>query len=830
MDGSVLVLGSAGLVGKALVTSLKACGIPVIEIKNRIHVDLRISGSLHFLNSTKISFVFFLACEVGGSKYLGSTEAQDVIWRFNVLMYENVFPYLLSRKIPFIFSSSQLSSHNTSYGRVKLLGEDLTTKSGGKSIQFWNVYGFESINPKSHVVSDWIYNCLRHKQVTSMTNGLEARQFAHTSDISLSLIDLMHAYDQLPNVTHVTSNTWLSMRALAGKMQQLLDSKCTFSYSMANSSHARGSSPSNIWLVQSNIHRRLTQVITEYKRFIFRESSSSLIQPYVSVIFCTSNDDHDGIRHRQYHFLRSLVYNSQQYHASLEILSVVYSPSDEDSPFTQLMFWESPYFFSQLRIIHVPSSFNPLPGARVREYVGKNIAAQRAHGRFLLFTNPDNVFPSPVFHLFSGHTLDAKTMYRSSTIHNFSPASKDPLALCNIVASVSDLCFMERPGLPCPLKSERVTYLKEIAIESNKEQLFFSRNSAGDFMLLEKQKFIEHCGYLEIPQSWAVDTAMVNFLSTDLRIAWSDQSLCHIKHNSMTAPNPNDITQLPSLQRLHEAKVGLNCSYFGLKGVHLPEVQMSSVFTSAFNPLSAMALYNHHHIFNNLEGRMWSGRLRSCCYNDFSGMVFNVSTMCPSHIHICNRHGLMMRLGVLNYLGDLPIVDANYFVWISLLTSISLHSGSRPYVLIEYGGSEMWTLRGNIALRLFHPYNVFEGIYVGNDSYNLQVIQQHMDINRVDSTLVDQLPLQMERSIDMFIINTSFVSNAPDGIRNLILPWIRSGRVRNFFAFTDSKINHDLLATSMSDWIIVFEYFERADTPWGPITLDYGLISLQNPG
>lgn len=63
-------------------------------VQSRSHIDLRQAGSLDsFVN---VSFVMFLACEVGGSKFMldqaGSTQL-DII-QHNVQIYQVVFEYL----------------------------------------------------------------------------------------------------------------------------------------------------------------------------------------------------------------------------------------------------------------------------------------------------------------------------------------------------------------------------------------------------------------------------------------------------------------------------------------------------------------------------------------------------------------------------------------------------------------------------------------------------------------------------------------------------------------------------------------------------------------
>jgi hypothetical protein len=47
----------------------------------------------------------------------------------------------------------------------------------------WNVYGAEPIGVRSHVLSDWVANCVMNGTVQAVTDGHEARQvyqlFAH---------------------------------------------------------------------------------------------------------------------------------------------------------------------------------------------------------------------------------------------------------------------------------------------------------------------------------------------------------------------------------------------------------------------------------------------------------------------------------------------------------------------------------------------------------------------------------------------------------------------------------------------------------------------------
>jgi len=125
---------------------LRAHQLDVLEVRNRRHIDLRVPGALDVFDAANVSFAFFLACEVGGSKFLDNSDAsiQQAIIESNLLIYQTVFPYFARRRIPFAFTSSSLQAQPTAYGAVKRLGERWVDSFGaggiGRSVRLWNVY------------------------------------------------------------------------------------------------------------------------------------------------------------------------------------------------------------------------------------------------------------------------------------------------------------------------------------------------------------------------------------------------------------------------------------------------------------------------------------------------------------------------------------------------------------------------------------------------------------------------------------------------------------------------------------------------------------------
>jgi nucleoside-diphosphate-sugar epimerase len=206
----VLVVGSAGVVGSALVKRLEASGHEVhgFDIKNSPMQDIRIQPP----NVKKIDFVFFLAYDIGGSKYLESQSTHFISNNLRIML--NMFSIL--EDVPFVFASSQMQNMDNPYGALKRLGEHYTRLLNGVSARFWNVYGPEEVGLKSHVIPDFIHKNKMLGYIDLMTDGQEQRQFLHTEDCARALEAIMVNYSSIdrPSVD-VTSFEWIKIIDLA---------------------------------------------------------------------------------------------------------------------------------------------------------------------------------------------------------------------------------------------------------------------------------------------------------------------------------------------------------------------------------------------------------------------------------------------------------------------------------------------------------------------------------------------------------------------------------------------------------------------------------------
>ena len=217
-----LILGSSGQIGSHLVSYIRSQGDEVVEydIVRDEKEDLRIHNNKTLLDFhiSQSDFVFFLAFDVGGARYLEKYQNSYQFIDNNIKIMSNTFDLLKKHSKPFIFTSSQMSDmgHST-YGLCKALGERFTNCLEGLNVRLWNVYGNENDLEKSHVITDFINKAKKNSNIDMLTNGQEERQFLYADDCSECLHILSKEYDSLDKNEkyHITSFEWTSIEEVA---------------------------------------------------------------------------------------------------------------------------------------------------------------------------------------------------------------------------------------------------------------------------------------------------------------------------------------------------------------------------------------------------------------------------------------------------------------------------------------------------------------------------------------------------------------------------------------------------------------------------------------
>lgn len=207
-----LVLGGSGTIGSALCMHLESIGEEVINLDLKEGFDLRVENLYLYKD---VDYVWFLAWDVGGAKYLTNEKHMFNIIRNNTILCQQVFSFLENSGLPFMFASSQLAAPDTPYGVTKLLGEEWARLLNGQIVRFWNVYGWEEPGEKSHVIPDLIIKGLRDGEVSLMTDGQEERQFIYMDDCVRNMISIRESGTTRVDIT---DGNWMKIERIANEI------------------------------------------------------------------------------------------------------------------------------------------------------------------------------------------------------------------------------------------------------------------------------------------------------------------------------------------------------------------------------------------------------------------------------------------------------------------------------------------------------------------------------------------------------------------------------------------------------------------------------------
>ena len=222
----VAILGSSVQIGAYLTEYLRRDDkyeVCEFDIVNGTQQDIRTIPNPELDRVIQSSdFVFVLAFDVGGSRYLKKYQRTFDFVNNNARLMVNIFGLIEKYKKPFVFASSQMSNMSHSpYGVLKRVGELYTQTLNGLTVKFWNVYGIENDHEKAHVITDFIRKGFEEGDFEMMTDGTEERQFLYAEDCCEALETIMDSYSDFKptDPLHVTSFNSHSIKYVAETIQ-----------------------------------------------------------------------------------------------------------------------------------------------------------------------------------------------------------------------------------------------------------------------------------------------------------------------------------------------------------------------------------------------------------------------------------------------------------------------------------------------------------------------------------------------------------------------------------------------------------------------------------
>ena len=243
----ILILGSRGLVGSALVRTLANSGFSNLLTPVREDLDLMLQSKVEeYFEENKPDFVFMAAAKVGGI-YANNKYRADFIYE-NLVIQNNVFGAAYKfpvSKLLFLGSSciypkncqqpmkeeylltGSLEKTNEPYAIAKIAG--LKTAESFKeqyncpfySVMPTNLYGpNDNFHPdNSHVIPGLIARMYKakiagDKEFKAWGTGRPEREFLYVDDMARACVHIMNSTEELPSIINIGTGRDISIKDL----------------------------------------------------------------------------------------------------------------------------------------------------------------------------------------------------------------------------------------------------------------------------------------------------------------------------------------------------------------------------------------------------------------------------------------------------------------------------------------------------------------------------------------------------------------------------------------------------------------------------------------
>jgi nucleoside-diphosphate-sugar epimerase len=260
-----LVLGGEGLIGSALVRTLRGMGHRVVSLDLKSGFDLRRPFDLRPFE--ECDRIWFLAWDTGGAKFLEAADRQHEQYKNNCELSLRVFDALARTRKPFLFTTSQLAGLPNAYGTTKLMAWRWALHLGGKVARLWNVYGWEHPDTRSHVITDLVLSGLRGR-VRCMTNGEEMRLFLYKTDCVVALLTL---FDGPLQSAEIAGPRWLKIREVADEIARQLDVKTELGEAKGSEAPINPIELLPNWRPKVSLEEGIAEVISDARAYMSQE-------------------------------------------------------------------------------------------------------------------------------------------------------------------------------------------------------------------------------------------------------------------------------------------------------------------------------------------------------------------------------------------------------------------------------------------------------------------------------------------------------------------------------------------------------------------------------
>ena len=225
-----------------------------------------------------------------------------------------------------------------------------------------------------------------------------------------------------------------------------------------------------------------------------------MTKPYLSVVVVGRNDDYGvNFLERLNTFICSLDYQVRNYSDLFELVIVEWNPLADRAPLKDVVIKTNNL---NVRIITVPAEVHNTIGhtSPVLEFYGKNVGIRRAHGEFVLTTNPDILFTDELVDWLSQKNLRTGHYYRTDR-HDFHGNGITQVSVGELIPFACSQTFVSH--IVGTAESHDIEVVQPVKLKdlpsTPADSLGIHTNGCGDFILASKEVFFTVRGLFENP-------------------------------------------------------------------------------------------------------------------------------------------------------------------------------------------------------------------------------------------------------------------------------------------------------------------------------------------
>jgi UDP-glucuronate decarboxylase len=282
----ILVTGGAGFLGSHLVEKLLADGYEVIAVDNlytgnreniapfRNHPNFEFMiHDVTFPLYLEVDEIYNLACPASPDKYQSNptqTTKTSVIGAINMLgLAKRTGAKILQASTSEVYGDPEVSPQPETYwGRVNPIGIRACYDEGKRAAEtlffdYWRQYNlpikvvriFNTYGPRmdkndGRVVSNFITQALKGKDITIYGDGLQTRSFCYVDDLVRGLVSMMDTPEQIVGPINLGNPMEFTVLELAELVLKYTNSKSSISYQALPQDDPRQRKPDITYAIQ----------------------------------------------------------------------------------------------------------------------------------------------------------------------------------------------------------------------------------------------------------------------------------------------------------------------------------------------------------------------------------------------------------------------------------------------------------------------------------------------------------------------------------------------------------------------------------------------------